>query len=141
MCLFIPCIASTLFNAMRILSASSTGAMRGGWHARIIAMQDQVIGMALRRRGEFQAMRPRAHQDTGPESRPDMQPQVMQLPAMQLRERYISPALLPDKSGTAHAPALRARHAGHAPRRQRPQSQRRRLLLQLPHSVKHAGKR
>lgn len=135
MYLLIPGTAGTLFAAMPIWSASSTGVMRGEWPVRITGMQAAlVIGTVQRRRRVFQAMQLPVRRDTGPESRQDMQPQDTQLQVIQLRERCISPASLPDSLGTVHARALPARRVGRAPPRQ-PHHQ---LLLQQPRSVMRA---
>jgi hypothetical protein len=151
MCLRIRSGAVTLFAAITIWSALSTGATDVGWPVRIVGMQAAPVTATVERRRWFRAMQLRVCQHTGPESRQDtqllaMQPQAMQHQAIQLqatqpRERCISPALLPDSLGTARAPALRALPVGHAPPRQRPYPRHHRSQLQLPHSVTHVGKR
>src|SRR5712671_2839269 len=141
MCLLIPATAVTLFAAMPIWSASSTGATVQEWPVRISGMQAAlVIGTVQRRHKVFRATSPRVRQDTGPESRQDMQPQDMQFQDMQFQARCISPASLPDSLDMAHALALRARRAGQTPPRQQQQPHLR-LLLQLPHNVTLVGKR
>jgi len=146
MCLLIPATAVTLFAAMPIWSASSTGATAQEWPVRISGMQAVlVIGTVQRRHKVFRATSPRVRQDTGPESRQHMQLQDMQLQDMQPRDmqpqaRCISPASLPDSLDMAHALALRARRAGQTPPRQQQQPHLR-LLLQLPHNVTLVGKR
>jgi len=125
MCLRIRSGVVTLFVAITIWSALSTGATPAGWPVRITGTEatpgtgteaTPVTGTVACRRA-FQAMQLRVRQDIRPESRQDtqrpvMQLPIMQLPAMQLRERCISPALLPDNPGAVHAPALRALHVG-----------------------------
>jgi len=96
-------------------------------------MEDVLVTGTVQRRRSFRAMQLRVRRDTGPESRQDMQLQVMQP-----RERRISRALLRDSRGTAHAPALRALPARQTqPRQPQPDHQ---LLLQLPRRVMHAGR-
>lgn len=100
MCLLIHRIAATLFAAMPILSVSSTAAMQREWFARIPGMLALAIGMGPRRRGALRVTWPRVRQDTGRQSRQ----------GMQLRERRIGPAWLPEDSlGMGHAPALHVR--------------------------------
>jgi hypothetical protein len=141
MCLLIPATAVTLFATMPIWSASSTGATAQEWPVRISGMQAVlVIGTVQRRHKVFRATSPRVRQDTGPESRQDMQLLDMQPRDMQPRARCISPASLPDSLDMAHALALRARRAGQTPPRQQQQPHLR-LLLQLPHNVTLVGKR
>jgi hypothetical protein len=133
MCLRIRSGGVTLFAAITIWSALSTGATPAGWPVRITGTEAApVTGMAECRRSS-RAMQLRVRQDTGPESRQDTQ-----LPAIQLRERCISPALPPDSRGTARALALHALPAGQTqPRQPQPDHQ---LLLQQPRSVMHAGR-
>ena len=133
MCLRIRNGGVMLFAAITIWSAISTVATAAGWPVRIIGMELAPVTATAERRKSARAMQLRVRRDTGPESRQDTQ-----FPAMQLPVRCISPALLPDSLGTAHAPALRALPAGQTqPRQQQPHH---RLLLQPPHSVMHAGR-
>ena len=133
MCLRIRSAGVTLFAAITIWSALSTGATPVGWPVRITGTEAAPVTATVERRRSFRAMQLRVRQHTGPESRQDMQLQVMQL-----RERFISPALPPDSPGTVHAPALRALPARQTqPRQPQPDHQ---LLLQLPRRVMHAGR-
>ena len=110
MCWLIHRIAATLFAAMPILSVSSTGAMEQEWRVRIPGMLALAIGMGPQLRGVLRVTWPRVRQDTGRQSRQDMQ----------LRERRIGPAWLPEGSlDMGHAPALRVRRVRQAPPRQR----------------------
>ena len=136
MCLRIRSGGVTLFAAITIWSALSTGAMPAGWPVRITGTEAAPVTGTVECRRSFRAMQLRVRQDTGPESRQDTQ-----LPAMQLRERCISPALSRDSPGTVHARALHVPHVGHVPLRQPEPQQHLRLLLQHPRSVMHAGKR
>ena len=134
MCLRIRSGGVTLFAAITIWSALFTGATLAGWPVRITGTEAAPVTGTVECRRSFRAMQLRVRQDTEPES-----PQDTQLPAMQLRERYISPALSPDSPGTVHARALRALPARQAqPRQPQPHH---RLLLQHLRSVMHAGKR